>query len=89
MFIAVFVAIFYLLILRPQNKREKERKAMLSKLAKGDRVVTSGGILGTVVGLTDKTAVLRVNDDPPQKIEFLRGAISQVVHREDESLETS
>jgi preprotein translocase subunit YajC len=85
----VFSAIFFFLVIRPNQKREKERQRMLSSLSKGDRVITSGGILGTIVGLTDKTAVLRVSDEPPLKIEFLRGAISRVVTREEENLEAS
>ena len=71
------------------QKREKERQRMLSSLSKGDRVITSGGILGTIVGLTEKSAVLRVSDEPPLKIEFLRGAISRVVTRDDDNLEAS
>ena len=79
--IVVFFAIMYFLILRPNQRREKDRRQMLSTLAKNDRVVTSGGICGTVVGLSDKTVVLRVDDENNYKIEFLRGAVSQVVSR--------
>lgn len=75
-------AVFYFLMLRPQQKQEKKRREMLSALAKGDRVVTSGGICGTVIGLTEKSVVLRVSDDPVVKMEFLRGAISQVTARD-------
>lgn len=83
MMLLLFFAIFYFLLIRPNQKREKERREMLSRLSKGDRVITSGGMFGTIVGLTDKTAVLRVSDEPPMKIELLRGAISQVVTRDD------
>lgn len=79
--IAIF-AVFYLLIMRPQQKREKERRAMLAAVAKGDQVVTNGGICGTVVGLSEKSVVVRVSEDPPIKMEFLRGAISQVTDRD-------
>lgn len=78
--IAIF-AVFYLLIMRPQQKREKERRAMLAAVAKGDEVVTTGGICGTVVGLSERSVVLRVSDDPPMKMEFLRGAVSAVTER--------
>lgn len=80
--IAVF-AVMYFLTIRPNQKREKERREMLSKLAKGDKVVTSSGICGTIVGLTDKTVVLRVSDDSNVKMEFLRGAIGQVTSRDN------
>lgn len=89
MFLLVFIAIFYFLLIRPNQKREKERRDMLSSLSKGDRVITSGGILGTIVGLTEKSAVLRVSDEPPLKIEFLRGAISRVITRDGEKIEAS
>lgn len=80
--LVAFMAIMYFLTIRPNQKREKERKEMLSSLAKNDKVVTSGGICGSVVGLSEKTVVLRVSDEPNVKIEFLRGAVSQVVSRE-------
>lgn len=89
MFMLVFFAIFYFLLIRPNQKREKERQRMLASLGKGDKVITSGGILGTIVGLSEKTAVVRVSDDPSVKLEFLRGAISRVVTRDDKDLEVS
>lgn len=82
--VVVFFAIFYFLLIRPNQKREKERREMLAALSKGDRVITSGGILGTIVGLNDKTAVLKVSDEPAVKMEVLRGAISRVMPRETE-----
>lgn len=74
-----FIAIMYFLMIRPQQKREKERRAMLGALAKGDKVVTSGGICGTVVGLSENHVVLKVDDDV--KIEFVRSAVAQVISR--------
>lgn len=76
-----FMAIMYFLMIRPNQKREKERRQMLASIAKGDKVITTGGICGSVVGLTEKTVVLRVSEEPNVKIEFLRGAISQVTSR--------
>jgi len=84
-FIVIFIAIMYFMMIRPQQKREKQRREMLSSLNKGDKVVTSGGICGTVVGLSEKTVVLRVDDDANTKIEFVRGAISQITSRANES----
>lgn len=74
----IMFAIIYFLMLRPQQKRDRQRREMLAALAKGDRVITNGGIYGTIVGLADKTVVLKVSDDPPIKLEFARGAVSQV-----------
>lgn len=71
------IAIFYFMIIRPQQKREKERKAMLSALKKGDKVVTSGGIHGSVSGLDDKTVLVQIADNVKIKVD--RGAITAVV----------
>jgi preprotein translocase subunit YajC len=79
--LVAMVAIMYFLMIRPNQKREKDRREMMAALAKGDKVVTSGGICGSVVGLSEKTVVLRISDDPAVKVEFLRGAISQVTSR--------
>jgi len=81
-FMMAIFGIFYFLMIRPNQKREKERQAMLAALSKGDRVVTAGGMFGTIVGLTDKTVVLRVGDEPGTKIEFLRSAVSRAVPRD-------
>ncbi len=72
-------AIFYFLIIRPQNKRKKETESMLKSLRKGDRVVTIGGIRGTVTSLKDDTVVLKVDDSA--KIQFSRSAVSSVLDR--------
>ncbi len=77
--IIAMVAIMYFLMFRPQQKREKERREMLSRLAKGDKVLTTGGIVGVIVGLKEKTAVLRVSEEPNVKMEFLRAAVSRVI----------
>lgn len=78
--IIAFFAIMYFLMIRPQQKRERERREMLSALSKGDNVVTTGGICGSVVGLSEDRVVLRVDDDVT--MEFVRGAVAQVLPRE-------
>lgn len=75
-FILMF-AIFYFLLIRPQQKRAKTRNMMLSNLKKGDRVVTIGGIHGKIVELTDDTAVLLVND--ATRLTFNRSAVDNVI----------
>ena len=70
-------AIMYFLIIRPQQKQKKEREALLGAVKKGDRVVTSSGLFGTVVGLSEHTITLRVADQV--KLEFERSAIGRVV----------
>jgi len=78
-FVLMIVVVWFLLI-RPQRKKQKEHAAMLTELAKGDRVVTSSGILGTVVGIKDNIVVLKVGDSPETKMEFLKSAISGKVN---------
>ena len=75
--IIAFVAIFYFFLMRPNMKREKERREMLAALNKGDEVVTTGGIYGTIVGLDNESVVLRVSDDPAVKLQFARAAIAR------------
>src|SRR5713226_10092260 len=70
-------AIMYFLIIRPQQKQKKEREALLGAVKKGDRVVTSSGLFGTVVGLSEHTVTLRVADQV--KLEFERSAVARIV----------
>ena len=55
-------AVFYFLLIRPQQKRQREHQAMLSRLKKGDKVVTAGGIVGTITGLTDAQIEIQIAD---------------------------
>ena len=73
----LIIGIFYFLILRPQQKRQKEKQRMLDALKKGDKVVTAGGMYGTVAGIDDKTVLLQVSDNV--KMKFERSAISVIV----------
>lgn len=71
------IAIFYFFIIRPQNKKQKEAEKMRSSVQKGDKIITIGGIHGTVSSVKEKTIVLKVEDGA--KIEFERSAISSVI----------
>ena len=75
-FLPIFL-IIYLLIIRPQRKRQKDLEKMLKALKKGDKVLTSGGIYGTVVGVEEGKTVVKVADDV--KLEFAKSAIVQVL----------
>lgn len=74
------ILIFYFLIIRPQSKKQKNAKKMLSALQKGNKVVTIGGIHGTVVAVKEQTTVVKVDDNT--KIEFTKSAIASVVSEE-------
>jgi preprotein translocase subunit YajC len=78
-FFALIFVVFYFMILRPQQKRAKERQKMLDSIKKGDKVVTSGGMHGKVVNVDDATVLLDVGDNI--KLKFDRSAIS-VITRE-------
>ena len=77
----IFV-IFYFFIIRPQNKKQKETDKMIAALKKGDKVVTIGGIHGTVAQTKEKTVIIKVDDNT--KIEFTRSAISSVILQKEE-----
>jgi len=71
----VFV-VFYFLIIRPQNKKQKDMKKMIEGVKKGDKIVTIGGIHGTVHAVKEGTVVVKVDDDC--KIEFSKSAVATV-----------
>ncbi len=75
-FLPIFL-IIYLLIIRPQQKRQKDLDKMLKALKQGDRVLTSGGIIGTVVRVEEGKTVVKVADDV--KLDFAKNAIVQVL----------
>ena len=82
-FMLPMVLVMWFFMFRPNQKREKERQTMLGGLAKGDKVVTSSGIIGNIVGVSEKTVVLRVSEEPPVKMEFLRASVSRVIPRDE------
>jgi len=73
----VIFGVFYLIVVRPMRKKQRETESMLSELKNGDRVLTSGGIYGTVVGVNEDVVQLRVADSV--KIQVAKTAISQLV----------
>ena len=74
---AAMFAILYFIVLRPQQKQKADRERMLNALKKGDRVVTTSGMHGTIIGLGEHTITLRVADQV--KLEFDRGSIGRVM----------
>jgi len=75
-FLLIFL-IFYFLIIRPQQKKQKEHQSMVDALQKGDRVATAGGILGTVIGVQKDRVVLKIAENA--KVEFLKSAVTGVL----------
>jgi preprotein translocase subunit YajC len=79
----LIILVFYFLIIRPQNKKQKETQKMLAALKKNDRVTTAGGIRGVVVSVKEDTVIIKVDDNV--KLEFSKGSISSVRSREGTS----
>ncbi|MBH2010555.1 MULTISPECIES: preprotein translocase subunit YajC [Thermomonas] len=77
LFPVILIAIMYFLMIRPQMKRQKEHKAMLDKLSKGDEVITSGGIAGTVVAMSDAFITVEVASGVQLRVQ--KGAIASVL----------
>lgn len=82
MMVPIFI-IMYVLMIRPQKKKEKERKAMISNVKKNDRVVTIGGIHGTIVTVKDNDVVLKVDESSNAKLKVSKSAIARVVNQGD------
>ncbi len=76
---AIIFAIMYFVMIRPQKRREKERKEMISNLKSGCRVMLTSGIIGEVVNVKESTLIVRIAENT--KIEVVRTAISQLLEK--------
>ena len=76
----IMFAIFYFLLIRPQQKKAKQHREMLSAIKKGDRVVSSGGLHGVVTGLTEDLVTMEIA--PKVRVKVSRGSISGVARKE-------
>lgn len=75
--LGIFFVVFFFLVIRPQMKRAKEHRAMLDKLSKGDEVITSGGIAGTVTDIGDNFVTLEVADNVRVRVQ--KAAVGNVL----------
>jgi preprotein translocase subunit YajC len=75
--------VFYFLVIAPANKQRKKTQEMLSALKKGDRVLTTGGIYGTIQGVEPEAVYLKIADNV--KVKLARSAVSAIVTGESES----
>jgi preprotein translocase subunit YajC len=81
--LGLMFAIMYFMVIMPQQRQRKKMQAMLGALKTGDKIVTNGGIYGTVNGLDGDTVILKISSDPQVKIRIARAAIAQVEASED------
>lgn len=83
--LVLIIVVMYMLMIRPQAKKQKEHREMLQKLEKGDKIMTSGGILGTIAGVkeTEGTLIVKIADNV--KVEMSRNAVGQVLKKRTEA----
>ncbi len=80
--LVLIFAVFYFLLIRPQQKKMKEHREMLGKLKRGDRVVTAGGIVGAITKVRDDSDEVEVEIAPNVRVTVVRGTIGSVVRPE-------
>lgn len=80
-------AIFYFMLIRPQQRREKERRAMIANLKAGDRVVFAGGILGVITNVKDNILTIKVADNV--KLDVTRWSVTQLLNKDETPAETA
>ncbi len=74
--LVLLFAVFYFLLIRPQQKRQKEHQQMLESIRKGDQIVTSGGLLGVVTNVKENTFTVRIADGV--KVEITKNSVASV-----------
>lgn len=84
MMVVIFV-IFYFILIRPQQKKMKEHKKMVEELKKGDEIITSGGIYGTVEGVTPDTLTIKIAEGT--KVKVTRSSVAAVVTEKERTKE--
>lgn len=77
----IIFGIFYFMLIRPQQRKEKERRAMIDNVKTGEKVLFSGGIIGTVTNTKDLTLMVKVADGV--KLEIARGAVQKIIDKND------
>jgi preprotein translocase subunit YajC len=82
----LIIVVFYFLVIRPQNKKTKDAKKMLEGIRKGDRVVTIGGMHGSVESVKEDAVVIKIDDNV--KVKFSKSAVSQILERKDDAGDT-
>ena len=78
----LLLVVFYFILIRPQQKKAKEHQKLLTTLSSGDKVMTSGGVIGTIINVKEKTVTVRSADT---KLEISKAAVSEILERRDSS----
>jgi len=80
-YLGLFLVLMYFMLIRPQKRREKERRALLDAVKSGDRVLFAGGFLGTVANVKEKTLVVKIADNV--RVEIARASVAQILEKGD------
>lgn len=80
--ILLLFVIFYFLLIRPQQKKQKQHQELIGNLRRGDKIVTNGGLYGTVVDVKDHILVLKIADDV--KVELVKNAVATVIEKRED-----
>lgn len=78
----LIILVFWLFIIRPQQKRQKERQKLLSGVKKGDKIITAGGIHGTIEGVEERTVLVKISENVKVKLE--KNSIATIIGVTDE-----
>lgn len=81
----IVFAIFYFMLLRPQQRKEKERRKMIEEVKSGTKILFSGGILGTITNVKEHTFIVKIADSV--KVEIAKGAVSRVLEKGEKPVE--
>ncbi len=84
--IILVFAVFYFLLIRPQQKKAKQHREMLSALKKGDRIISSGGMYGVITGITDDSVTMEIA--PKVRVKISRGSIAGKVNKDVQASES-
>lgn len=80
--LVIMMAIFYFMMIRPQQRKERERREMLNSVKSGDRVIFGGGLLGLVTNVKDNVLVIKVADNT--KLEVLKASVTRVLQKDED-----
>ena len=80
--LVIMVGLFYFMMIRPQQRKEKERRALISSIKSGDRVVFGGGLIGTVANVKETVLVVKVAENT--KLEVLRSSVTRVIQKDED-----
>ena len=80
--LVIMVGLFYFMMIRPQQRKEKERRALIASVKSGDRVVFGGGLIGTVANVKETVLVVKVAENT--KLEVLRSSVTRVIQKDED-----